>query len=76
MDSVYGFTYRFIDVNDAILNFVGVVLGLAAFYLLRWLWSVTHSRSDPNHAKPIPALSGRCTRCAIPFVGDKERFSE
>ncbi|MDQ3553938.1 MAG: VanZ family protein [Chloroflexota bacterium] len=33
MNVVYGFAYRVVDINDFMLNFLGVVLGLAAFRL-------------------------------------------
>ncbi len=34
MNIVYGFPYRVVDVNDFLLNALGVVLGLAAFRLV------------------------------------------
>jgi glycopeptide antibiotics resistance protein len=34
-DLVYGFPYRTVDVTDAILNFTGVVVGLAMFHIAR-----------------------------------------
>lgn len=35
MDLAYGFPYRTVDVNDALLNFAGVGIGLGLFYLAR-----------------------------------------
>ncbi len=34
MNLVYGFAYRVVDINDFMLNFLGVVLGLAGFRLV------------------------------------------
>lgn len=43
---VYGFNYRFIDINDAILNFVGVLVGLAGFYVIRLLYQAVLPSND------------------------------
>lgn len=34
MNVSYGFMYRFVDINDALLNFLGVLIGLTAFHAL------------------------------------------
>jgi len=38
VDFAYGFAYRTVDINDALLNFTGVVIGIGLFSLTRWLY--------------------------------------
>jgi hypothetical protein len=54
MNIAHGFAYRVVDINDFMLNFLGVVLGLAAFRLV--------SRSIGAWAGLMGAVAGRtCT---------------
>lgn len=47
IDLAYGFPYRTVDINDALLNFSGVTLGIGLFSLTRWIYGwLRLSRAD------------------------------
>ncbi len=46
MNIVYGFPYRVVDLNDLLLNFLGVAIGLMSFHLI----SAMYERLSPTGA--------------------------
>jgi glycopeptide antibiotics resistance protein len=71
----YGYRVRTVDVNDVLLNFVGVVIGFALFYMLSGLYSkiVTPKTVMRGAWSHIHAVLTRQSSAAIPErdeVGD------
>ncbi len=56
MNIVYGFPYRVVDVNDFLLNALGVVLGLAAFRLVAAMYGrmALPTRATASHTAAGP----------------------
>jgi glycopeptide antibiotics resistance protein len=44
-----GYAYRYIDINDVIMNTLGVLVGYAAFRLFAWFYVFTTHRFRINH---------------------------
>lgn len=44
----YGYSVRIVDINDVLLNFVGVLLGLGLFRALAWLYKKAAVMNEPS----------------------------